>query len=229
MNTENNRAVDAAAVPRKKSNWKIILISCTCAFLVLVLSGGIFAYYKIKAYALEIRDEYTSIEAVELPTLDSNKEQIKATVDRVKEFTDGIKKGGEVSALILNSDDINILINHHPDWIKVKDKLHITLEGDKIKGETCFPLDKFGEMFTGRYLNGVAVFRVEMKADDLQLFLDSVEVSGKPIPAALMTALKSENLAKDLNTQEPRPEIFNRIDSITVADGNITIVPKSKE
>ena len=103
--------------------------------------------------------------------------------------------------LSLSAADLNALIWHDPMFKGVKGKLFVMLEGEQIKGKVSVPLDNFGPFkLKGRYLNGTAAFNVSLQNGFLLVRLAEMEVKGKPLPAPVLTQLKSENLAQ--NTQQ---------------------------
>ena len=65
-------------------------------------------------------------------------EEAKELHDRVDAFQAALDSGKPTEPLVLDSDDINVLIADNPD---LRDKVHVDIEGDKVKGQVSFPLE----------------------------------------------------------------------------------------
>lgn len=105
----------------------------------------------------------------------------------------------------------------------------VNIKDDQIEGQVSIPLDEVGEFAKGRYLNGSAVFDVGLAAGRLLVFVDSVEVKGKPLPDALMQQLRADNLAKNVNSEQDVSSFVDKLESITVENGEVRVVPKKLE
>jgi len=210
---------------KKRGCRKYIAIGCT-SVLLLAAIGGFFAYRGVKGFISGMTEKYTYTTPLELPSVDVSEDEAEAVLERVATFTEALKQNGQPSALMLTSRDINVLIHRHPDWTNMAGKVYVTIEEDRIQGQTSIPLDDFGGMFKGRYLNGSVVFRLDMTAGRLLVFIDSVDVGGKAFPEEVMSALRAKNLAEDVNKDPDSTAILQTLDSITVRDGSLSIVPK---
>lgn len=204
---------------------KYIAIGCI-SVLLLAAIGGFSAYLGIKGFISGMTEKYTYTTPLELPSVDVSEDEAEAVLERVATFTKALKQDGHPSPLMLTSRDINILIDRHPDWTYMAGKVYVTIEDDRIHGQTSIPLDDFGGMFKGRYLNGSAVFRLDMTAGRLLVFIDSVEIGGKALPEEVMSTLRATNLADDTNMDPDAAAILQKLDSITVRDGSLSIVAK---
>ncbi len=209
----------------KKSYGKYIAIGCA-SFLILATIGGFLAYRGIMGFISGMTEKYTYATPLELPRVDVSEDEAEALLERLATFTESLRQNGRTSALMLTARDINILIQQHPDWTDMAGKVYVTIENDKIQGQTSIPLDEFGNMVKGRYLNGSAVFDLGMAAGRLLVFIDSVRVGEKDLPDEIMSALREENLADDINKQPDSMAILQKLESITIQDGCLYIVPK---
>jgi len=213
--------------PQRGGCWKYGAIGCAVA-LVLAVVVGIIAFWGVRRFVTNLTEQYTATTPMELPRVEAREDEGEAVVERVDAFTGALKHHGTPQPLVLTARDINILINRHPDWKALAGKVFVSIEDDKISGQTSIPLDGLGKLFAGRYLNGSASFRVEMTAGRLLVFIESVTVGGEPLPEELVNALKAENLAKDVNKQPESRAVLQQLESITVRDGRLTIVPKAR-
>jgi len=217
---------DQQPKPSKRGCWKFVAIGCVSVFLLAAI-GSFLAYQGVKGFISGVAEKYTFAAPIELPSVDISEGEGEAVLGRVTEFTNALKQNETASPLILTSRDINILINRHPNWKEMAGRVYVTIEGDRVKGQTSIPLEELGRLFEGRYLNGSAVFQIGMAAGRLQIYIDSVKVGGEPLPEEFMSAMRAQNLAEEVNKQPNAVAILEKLESMAVRDGTLIIVPKS--
>ena len=205
--------------------WKYGAIGCLVIVLLAII-GSYFAYKGIKGFLSEMNDKYTSVEPIDLPTVDASAEEVTAVLDRVRSFTNALKEDDVPAPFTLTSREINILINNHPKWKELSGSAYVTIEEEQVKGEISIPLGEIGKMFEGKFLNGSAIFRIGMESGRLLLFLDSAEVGGETLPEEIMNAMRERNLAEETNKRPDIVEVLKKLESITVKDGSLIITPK---
>ena len=112
----------------------------------------------------------------------------------------------------------------------LRDKVHVDVEGDKVKGQVSFPLEGIGlPAFKGRYLNGKATLKVSLEDGFLRVTLDALEVKGKPVPATFIDQLRTKNLAEDASRNPENAEAIRKLESIQVKDGKVIIKARARE
>jgi hypothetical protein len=218
-------SVDVAKSEKKSSTKKYLLIGCLSVFVLLII-GGIAAYYGIKRAFTGLVDNYTDTQPRELMQIAMAETDVQSVIERADKFKAAVKEGKATDPLVLSGDDINALIQHHSDLKDVAGKAYVTIEDDRIRGEISVPLEKITSMMEGRYLNGSAEFTINLVDGRLLVFLESLEVRGKPVPEEFMKKIRSENLAKEAQSDPEIVSIINGLKSIDVADGYLTIIPK---
>jgi hypothetical protein len=191
--------------------------------------GGFFAYKAVD----QVVAEYTGTEPVPLPKLEVTKEQQAELRDRVAAFRKALDSGEETPPLELSGDDVNALIEQNTDF---KDKIYVTLEGDKIKGKVSLPLDKigenvpiFGRLVMGRYLNGEAELKASLQNGEPIVHIETLEVNGKDLPEEMMKSLRIENLAKDAKRDPKNADMISKLESVEVKDGKVIIKARAKD
>jgi len=194
--------------------------------LALLIVGGFLAYGLIKTCVTGLMDQYTEAQPRSLPQLTISKDQARDICTRVDTFQADLQAGRASKPLVLTGNDINTLIQYHPTWNKMAGKIHVTIEDNKIRGDVSLPLELITRKAKGRYLNGMGVFNVQLMDGRLLVFLDALEVKGKSVPAEFMQPLRAENLAKNANTDAKLSTVLAKLESITVRNGQIRIVPK---
>lgn len=230
---EQNKFFDPApdnggSPQQKKQNsgfWKYMGIGCL-GIIILIVIGSFFAYRGIKGFVSGVTEKYTNEQPITLPAVDVSEYEASMTLNRVDAFTSKLNRGVGPEPLILTSRDINVLICKHPEWKDMVGKVYVTIEDDSVNGLISFPLKELGGMFKGRYLNGSATFIVSMAAGRLLVFLDSAEVGGRPLPDEFMNAIRGENLAKEANNDSEVTAILEKLESISVKNGSLIIIPK---
>lgn len=210
---------------KKRGIGKYIGIGCFTLIVIAAICGFV-AYRAVKGVVSGLVDEYTDTGPRALPQLTVSEEQARAVQARVDEFKQAVQQGNPVPPMALTGNDINVLINYHPDWKQLAGKVCVSIDDDKIRGQISFPLEEMSPILKGRYLNGAAVFGVQLAGGRLFVFLDSVEVKGKQPPQEFMQQLRSENLAKDVNMNENVMSVIEKLESISVANGRLIVVPK---
>lgn len=213
---------------KKQNNgvWKYMAIGCLVIIFLAVI-GGFFAYRGLKGFVSKVTEEYTHEKPIALPKVNVSEDEASIILDRVKTFTNDLNQGASNETLILSSKDINVLIANHPDWKKMAGKVYVSIEDDRVKGQISFPLNELGDMFEDRYLNGSAVFRINIASERLLVFLDSAQVGGKPLHSEVMNAIRGENLAKEANNDPEVIAIIEKLESVTIQNGSVIIVPKT--
>jgi hypothetical protein len=213
-----------SAPPERGCFFYGCIIATVLAVLVaiLVAIGGYLAWRSFN----QMVNEYTSTTPKDLPKLEMTPEQRKAVKDRFEGFRKAIEDGTPTESLVLTSDDINALIDDNPDF---KGKIHVAIEGEKLKGQLSLPLASLGlTMFPGRYLNGEADLKASLKEGILIVTLDSFEVNGKQPDNNVMTQLRQQNLAKDAYNSPRNAEMLRKLESIEIKDGKLTIKVRPK-
>jgi len=190
------------------------------ALLVLAIGGYFGIRYTIKA----VVTRYTDATPQPLPKPQLSPGEIQAVQERFAVFRDGMKSSGTVAPLVLAGEEVNALFAGASTPQALKDRVYVKIEGDQVKGQVSLPLDGLGfPMVKGRYLNGAAVFKVSLENGVLIVRAESVEVKGKPLPESFMSELRKHNLAQDAMKDADTAAILQKLQSIEVRDGAITI------
>lgn len=199
-----------------------------CLFLLLLcVIGGVALYIGFGAFNKYVQ-EYTEDQPRPLPRVERSQEEIDSVIEQADRFTEAVSKGEPTSPLVLSSEDINTLIQHHPNWKDLNDKVYVIIEDDTLRGEISLPLEELSPLlFRGRYLNGSGAFTVHLMDGRLFVFLESGEVKGKAIPEPLIQKIRKENLAKDAEQNPEVAAVLENLESIEVADGQLTLRAKS--
>ena len=215
-----------ADIQNRKSGGvgKFFAVGCLTIVVVLAIVGFLAVRYIKSA----IVDQYTDTQPRPIPYVTISADEANALTARVNAFKKAVKEGTPTAPLALSGDEINKFFQCDPKLNELKGKVYVTIEGDKIKGDVGLPLDKINKMLKGRYLNGSAVFSMQLSAGRLFVFMESMEVKGKTLPEDFMKGIRAENLAKDVNTDAEMAEVLGKLEVVKIENGRLLIVPKAR-
>lgn len=230
MSASDFQDYDFKPAPQPKSRG-CLFYGCVFAGVGAILLAallGVVGYMAWSYYTGAIA-QYTEDKARPLPAVKLDEEAQKAVARRAKEYSEAVEGGKPLAdrTLVLDSDELNALINQDDDF---KGKVSASIEGDKVRGEVSMPLGETGLPRTeGRYLNGKATFRVDLKDGRLVVNIDDVEVKGEPLPDSFMKGIRGKNLAEDWEKDEDSAKVLRRLERIEVKDGKLIITAKAPE
>jgi hypothetical protein len=196
--------------------------ACLLAILIAFLLG----LYQLK----KMLNFYTDTQGVALPTVQMTAPEIEQLKQRVENFQDAVRTGRPTPPLTLSAEEINAFIQTDPNLARVKGKLYVTIEGDRLKGQISAPLDDLGlALFRGRYLNGSGIFSIALRNGDLLVTADSLVVKGRPLPGVYMDKIRSQNLAANMSNNPRASVALNHLQDIKISDGKLVLVPKVEQ
>ena len=223
------------AVPKKRGCFFYGCITC----LVLLLVGmlGIYIGVRVVLHKMDqMVAEYTDTAPMQMPKSELTAEQTKALKARTDAFSKAIAAHSNTPPLVLTGPELNALIADSSNAKNASNAIYVTLEGDAIKGQVSIPLDALDDSpvmkrfhLKGRYLNGACLMQAGVTNGTLGVYIQSLEVKGKPLPAQFMSPLTQKNLAEDYNRNPNNTAAFDKYESITVKDGTMIITPKKNE
>jgi len=193
---------------------------------VLAILGAFFlGLYKLK----QMLNNYTDAQPIALPTVQMAAGQLEDLEQRVANFGATLETNGAAAPLVLTGDDLNALIAHTAPLQSFKGRAYLTVHGDRLEGQVSWPLAELGlPIFHGRYLNGTARFTLNLEHGRLQIVPEQILVKDRPIPSLYLKRIQQENLAANLPPDSAVTRIIDRLETIQIQDGKITIVPRNK-
>ncbi len=200
---------------------------CLTAFLIFL--AGAITTYLVGRYVYNKAVSYTSATAVALPKVELSADKLTELQQRVAAFGEVLKEQKTSQKLSLTAEELNALFVNDPAFKDFKDKFHVALDGNKIKGNLSLPLKGIGWGFDGRYINGAATFKVALANGQLIVNLDALEVNGEAVSEKFMTSLRLQNLAQEAMRNPQNAASIQKFESIEVNDGKITIKSRAKE
>ena len=207
---------------------------CLTLVILAILLGvaGFFAVRYVLNKVTVLIEQYTDPAPAALPQVEfspGDYEELQARLAEFQETLDGRKEG---LPLTLTATELNALIANHASMKEFKDRLHVTIKGDQVKGQVSLPLDRIASMpglsrLKGRYLNGSAVLKASLENGLLDVHMMSLEVKGMKPPEEVMTQLRSENLAKDVQNRPDVSANLRKLESLEVQDGRVALKAKA--
>jgi hypothetical protein len=209
-------------------NGRTCLIGCLAlaGIFAVVVAGGFMGLYVMARSAVQSVTEETPRA---LPPVTLSPEQTAETRARAEAFLAAVETGSGPASLTLTAEEMNALMREAGDegpgaWISVG------IEGDQLYGELSLPLhalgtDAFG--LSNRHLNGRAVLDLRVEEGRLAIYMQSLEVKGKPVPEDFMTGLRAQNLTLHLPGMPELATLLGQLERIEVKDGAITVVRKA--
>jgi len=216
-----------AEPPRQHGCFFYGCIIASILSLLLLIAVGVLLYmgYRMLGRAIE---EYTATTPRELPKVEMPAEQRKSVDDRWAAFRKALDEGKPTEPLVLNSDEINVLIEDQEDLKDLKGLVYVSIDQDKLKGQISIPLEKFVDvgLTRGRYLNGEAEIKASIANDVLVVTLESIEVNGKTMPPDAMAQLRGQNIVQDAYKDPKKAAFLRKLESVEIKDGKLTIRAK---
>ena len=218
----NQQLPPVTPVPTAKKGRGCFFYGC----ITLVVAGVIVtalivggAYFGIQKFKDTVINEYTSTQAVVLPTVTLQEGEATALKARVDAFVQNPSK-----PLTITVRELNGLIAGDPNFNEIQGRIYLSTVGDHFRGEISYPLDEFGVQ--GRYFNGFAEFGVNVSNGALFVQLQKISVNNASPPDAFMESLQRENLAKDFKPSPEQARILSSISNISVKGDSIVITGK---
>ncbi len=190
--------------------------------VVLVLLAGLLVFLGVRFVRNQI-NSYTEAQPLKMPKVEMTDAEFQALDERVKSFAQALEAGKGLEPLTLNERDLNALLARSANTKELADKVHVSLNGNEVKGMISIPLSGLGWLGKGRYLNGEATFKVSLENGVLIVTAQEIRVKGLPIPESVMTQLRGENLAKEAYKDPQHAEAIRKFESIQVEDSEVTV------
>ncbi len=190
--------------------------------VVLLLLAGLLVFLGVRFVRNKL-NAYTDAQPLKMPKVEMTDAEFQILQQRMKAFAAALEQGKPLEPLSLNERDLNALIGLSPNTKELADKVHVSLNGNEVKGMVSIPLSGLGWLGKGRYLNGDATFQVSLENGVLIVTAQEIRVKGVPIPESFMGPLRRENLAKEAYKDPQNAETIRKFESIQVEDSQVTV------
>jgi hypothetical protein len=209
--------------PRQRGCFFYGCVFASVLAVLMIIALAVLVFVSMRFFS-GLVEQWTSPVPAELPKVQVSEEERKSVRERVDAFSKALEGGTAVDPLVLNSDDLNALIEESPLF---KGNVFARVEGDKLKAQISMPLDRVViGMLKGRYLNGEAELKASLRDGILVVTLETLEVNGKRPPENFLAGLRQQNLAKDAHDNPKIAEIIRQLESLEIKDGTIILKPR---
>jgi hypothetical protein len=198
--------------------------------LVVVGVGGYFMITKLLGAFTDMAVNYSETAPMPIERSTMSQADYQALAARIEAFQAASKTSVQPDALALSGDDINALIANHPDWLPLRDHVHVALEGDRILANVCLPLDDFAkfpmvdmEQLKGRFLNATGVVSMSLRDGEVSLRVHELDFHGKQLPEDIMASLRDGNVLSGEQGIDELDKVRTRANAVWVEDGMLKI------
>jgi hypothetical protein len=211
--------VSAGPPPRQRGClfYGCILTLVAGALMTLFVVIGFTLLYR---YARRTVIENTAEAPVAIPAPALSKAQADAVQARWKAF-EGAVRDGRAATIRLDGDELHALL---AEQAGLRDRVATQIVGDEIRAQMSVPF-----RFPGvgpRYLNGEGVAKPAIEGGRLVVTLADLEVNGRPLPPDVAKAVEGRNVAEGMELKVDQQRLVERVESLTVKDGILTIVAR---
>ncbi|NNE90518.1 MAG: hypothetical protein HKN23_02625 [Verrucomicrobiales bacterium] len=213
-------------------------ITCGVLFVLGVVAVAL-TFYFIRTGIQGKVDEYTSMGPVEIEAPVAELDEIHAAIAKFDQFRDDVLNGRTTETLELTSDEVNLLIFHHPDLKDVPGDVKMELLEDRIAAHVSIPLDELAEVLPvgggfleDRWLNGRILFSGGYSNGNWDLEVDAVEVKETEIPKEFLDEFVTEFKTSITAQSGTNPEFDKEMQKlqgilkeIKIENGKLIVVP----
>jgi hypothetical protein len=211
----------------KSRTTNCVLYGCLTMIVLFIIIGAVAIFGARYGYK-KLVNAYTSPAATQLPAVTYTDAELQSLTNRLEAFQMSANALTNEATLTLSAQDINVLIHSHDELKHLRDRFHVEIAKDTIQSALSMPLDGFGlDALKGRFLNGKAELKVAITNGKLTVYLQSLEVNGKPVSPAFTTQLRNENLAKDVKLDPEAEKVLQRVESLTIENGQVILKLKA--
>jgi hypothetical protein len=208
--------------PAKRGCLFYGLLTLAIGGFLLLLAVG-FAVYAFKQASQRWVQDYTDAAPALIEKVEYTPAQMEALRAKWAAFQEAMDRD-RADELALNAEDLNALIYEDQ---ALRGRLFVHIDGERLKGEVSIPLEDLGPFkLQGRYLNGAATFKVGSTNGGFDVRLDDVKVKTRPLPRAVLSELRKQNLAQNVQKDPKLKFRVAKLGSVVVTNGQVILRSK---
>jgi hypothetical protein len=190
---------------------------------VLVVIGGFVAY----GFAKKKLVEQTSATGIAIAPIKLPVSRGEDAMKRVENFSKDLQEGKAVGPLVLSSEELDYYLRSTPGGAPFHDRMHFAITNNHVEAEFSWPLEAMwpGMNLKGRFLNGTAKFKVDIRDGALVADVDTLEVNGKPV-TGMMEKMK-KNFKYEPSAEDRSGKLFRNLDRVEIEDDKLILFPKT--
>lgn len=207
---------NASAAAAKGKGPGCFFYGCLTSIILLILLI-LVSYFAFRSFVYGITDD----KPLTFESVETTEQDFQQVNEKITKFGELLNSSAGPHSIQLTEDEINTLIAYHPKLTALRDTLRVKLEGDKIGGSLSVSLGDTVGIFSGRYVNGTAVFRVNMGKNGPDIRVESFEFNGSPVDKSILAEINKSNLVDELKSDPDTKRTVARIRSISVQNGTL--------
>lgn len=192
----------------RRSPLKGCLIAAGVAALAFIVVAGIVVavlFWKFRS----LRDEFSDTELKVVPVAEADAEASRRLTRTYEQMRRAVQEG-RPQQFAFTDLQINQMVATVPAISEARGRAHFTIVDDHLKVQAGIPLDQIPG-FQGRFLNGEFTLDLRLENGVLSLHVLEASVRGQPLPPAIMSHLRSANLAEQAMQD---PDVRRHMDGI---------------
>ena len=190
--------------------------------LVFFVAAPLVLYYAFNAAAGKLVENYTDEDPIQLPEVVIGEAELSILKQRVERFRKAIQTKEASPPLELTTEEINALIFHDAQLEKLKGRAYLKIEGNALQGQVSIPLDELNlGSDTGRYVNGTGSFKISVREGKLSVIIQSIEIKGKTLPAAVQNVIVGVNLFENAEMDPETTKLLDHLKTFEIRNGKL--------
>ena len=98
------------------------------------------------------------------------------------------------------------------------------IEGNALQGQVSIPLDELNlGSDTGRYVNGTGSFKISVREGKLSVIIQSIEIKGKTLPAAVQNVIVGVNLFEKAELDPETTKLLDHLKTFELRNGKLIL------
>jgi hypothetical protein len=209
--------------PQKKSGRGCLFYAGIVA--VVIFAAVLLAAYMGYRYFRNLLTQYTDPAPITLPVVQMSAEDAQRARDRIQNFLRAVDEGKANEPLTITADEMNAVIQTDPK-LDLKGHFYVSLEQNRVNAQVSVPAEWLLRGLRGRYFNGSGTFAVSLRDGTLRVEPEALTAKGKPVPGNFMRNIRGQNMAQKYQADPKTRQTLEKLESIEIDDGKLTITPK---
>ena len=192
--------------------------------LVFFIAVPLALYYGFNVAAGKLIENYTDKDPIQLPEVVLGEAELSMLKQRVERFRKAIQTNEASPPLELTAEEINALIFHDTQLEKLKGRAYLKIEGNALQGQVSIPLDELNlNSDDRRYINGSGRFKISVREGKLSVIIQSIEIKGKTLPAAVQNVITGVNLFENAEMDQETTKLLDRLKTFEIQNGKLLL------
>jgi len=192
--------------------------------LVFFIAVPLALYYGFNVAAGKLIENYTDKDPIQLPEVVLGEAELSMLKQRVERFKKAIQTNKASPPLELTAEEINALIFHDTQLEKLKGRAYLKIEGNALQGQVSIPLDELNlNSDDRRYINGSGRFKISVREGKLSVIIQSIEIKGKTLPAAVQNVITGVNLFENAEMDQETTKLLDRLKTFEIQNGKLLL------